>query len=189
MDRTSSIWKSSAANIGQTRGQADGCGLLPSRRHRRNLTDSMSLVHGTCIAIDAKGILLRGAPGSGKSDLALRLLGLTHLAAELVADDQVQLTRRGDELWAQAPTPIAGLLEVRGVGIVHLAALAAVRLCLVLDLHAPGARDMVPRLPEAAHCTIDGISLPLYPCMPFEASAPDKVALLVRCLDEDILRP
>ena len=48
---------------------------------------------------------------------------------------------------------------------------------------------MVPRLPEAGRCTIDGIGLPLYPCSPFEASAPDKVALLLRSLDEDILRP
>jgi HPr kinase/phosphorylase len=149
----------------------------------------MSLVHGTCIAIDTKGVLLRGAPGSGKSDLALRLLGLSHLGAKLVADDQVQLTRRGDELWAQAPAKIAELLEVRGVGIVRLAALGSVRLCLVLDLCASSARDMVPRLPEAGRCTIDGIGLPLYPCSPFEASAPDKVALLLRSLDEDILRP
>jgi len=170
-------------------GSVDGCGLLPSRPHRRSLPGNMSLLHGTCIAIDAKGVLLRGAPGSGKSDLALRLLGRTHLGANLVADDQVQMTRRGDELWAQAPARIAGLLEVRGVGIVRLAALASVRLRLVLDLSPPGARDMVPRLPEAGRCTIDGIVLPLYPCNPFEASAPDKVALLLRSLDEDILRP
>ena len=106
-----------------------------------------------------------------------------------MADDQVQLTRRGDELWAQAPAKIAELLEVRGVGIVRLAALGSVRLCLVLDLCASRDHDMVPRLPEAGRCTIDGIGLPLYPCSPFEASAPDKVALLLRSLDEDILRP
>ncbi len=159
--------------------------VLPSRPHGRNLADTMSLVHGTCIAVGAWAVLLRGAPGSGKSDLALRLLGQTHLGAQLVADDQVQLTRRGDELWARAPAPIAGLLEVRGIGVVEMAALAEVRLRLVLDLCA---QDTVPRLPKAARCTIDGVSLPLYPCLPFEASAPDKVALLLRSLDEDILR-
>ncbi len=145
----------------------------------------MSLIHGTCVAIGSCGVLLRGAPGSGKSDLALRLLGRAHLQARLVADDQVELSRRGPELWAQAPASIAGLLEVRGVGILRLDALAEVRLRLVLEL-CDGAD--VPRMPEAATCTIDGVNLPLYPYAPFEASAPDKAALLVRTLDEDILR-
>ncbi len=145
----------------------------------------MSLMHGTCITIGASAILLRGAPGSGKSDLALRLLGRAELEARLVADDQVQVERRGDQLWAQAPAAIAGLLEVRGIGIVRLEPLAAARLRLVLDL-VP-AED-VPRMPAAAACTIDGVALPLYPCAPFEASAPDKVALLARALDEDILQ-
>ncbi|MBT3372226.1 MAG: serine/threonine protein kinase [Rhodospirillaceae bacterium] len=145
----------------------------------------MSLIHGTCIAIGSCGVLLRGASGSGKSDLALRLLGRTYLDARLVADDQIQLSRRGTELWARAPASIAGLLEVRGVGIVRLDALEEARLRLILDLS--DAAD-VPRMPEAATCTIDGVDLPLYPCAPFDASAPDKVALLVRALDEDILR-
>ena len=148
----------------------------------------MSLLHGTCIAIGSSGVLLRGAPGSGKSDLALRLLGRCRLGAQLVADDQVQVTARADGLWAQAPAQIAGLLEVRGVGVVKMAALAEVRLRLVLDLCAPGGQHAVPRMPAAARCTIDGVDLPLYPCAPFEASAPDKVALLLRSLDEDILR-
>jgi hypothetical protein len=76
-------------------------------------------------------------------------------------------------------------LEVRGIGIVHLDCLAEARLRLVLDLLPIGD---VPRMPAAVTCTIDGIALPLYPCAPFEASAPDKVALLARSLDEDILR-
>ena len=80
----------------------------------------MSLIHGTCVAIGSCGVLLRGAPGSGKSDLALRLLGQAHLDAWLVADDQVQLSRRGNELWAQAPASIASLIEVRGLGIIRL---------------------------------------------------------------------
>ena len=145
----------------------------------------MSLIHGTCIAIGSCGVLLRGASGSGKSDLALRLLGRTYLDARLVADDQIQLSRRGTELWARAPASIAGLLEVRGVGIVRLDALEEARLRLILDLS--DAAD-VPRMPEAATCTIDGVDLPLYPCAPFDASAPGKVALLVRALDEAILR-
>jgi serine kinase of HPr protein (carbohydrate metabolism regulator) len=132
--------------------------------------------------------LLRGVPGSGKSDLALRLLGRTQLGAQLVADDQVMLTRRADELWARAPARIAGLLEVRGIGVLQMAALAEAPVRLILDLCVPGGPLAVPRMPEAARCTIDGVSLPLYPCASFEASAPDKVALLLRTLNEDILR-
>ncbi|MFP6747545.1 MAG: HPr kinase/phosphatase C-terminal domain-containing protein [Alphaproteobacteria bacterium] len=146
---------------------------------------SMRLLHGTCIAFGATGVLLRGPSGAGKSDLALRLIGRPDLAVRLVADDQIALTRRGGELWASAAEPITGMMEVRGVGLVRQDNLAEARLRLVLDLSPPGE---VPRLPEATCCTIDGVHLPLYLLAPFEASAADKIALLVRSLDEDILR-
>ena len=145
----------------------------------------MSVLHGTCIAFGTTGILLRGPSGAGKTDLALRLIGRSDLGVRLVADDQISLTRRGDELWAGPPAQIAGMMEVRGVGLLQMNYTAEAWLRLVLDLSAPGD---VPRLPQAAHCTIDGVPLPLYLIAPFEASAPDKIALLVRSLDEDILR-
>ena len=142
----------------------------------------MSLLHATCVAIGPWAILLRGPSGSGKSDLALRLLGRADLAARLVADDQVEVSRRGDELWATAPAQIAGMMEVRGVGLVTVESEMEARLGLVLDLSLP-----VSRMPEKTFYALDGVDLPLYPCAPFEASAPDKIALLVRSLDEDIL--
>lgn len=129
--------------------------------------------------------MLRGPSGAGKSDLALRLISRTDLGAGLVADDQVQVAPRGDELWARAPDTIAGMMEVRGVSLIHLECVAEARLRLVLDLCPTGD---IPRLPDRGSCTIDGIDLPLYLLAPFEASAPDKIALLVRSLDEDILR-
>ena len=148
----------------------------------------MTLVHGTCIAFGATGLLLRGPSGAGKSDLALRLINRPNIrpsmTARLVADDQVAVNRRDNELWASAPSQIAGLMEVRGVGLVRIEPVAEVRLRLVLDLGPPGA---MPRLPEADCFTIDRIAVPLYPCAPFEASAPDKIAILVRSLDQDIL--
>jgi len=101
------------------------------------------LVHATCVALGKQGVLLRGASGSGKSDLALRLIdrpgrgvGATVMEAGLVADDQVVLTRNGDDLIASAPGRIAGLLEVRGLGLVRVAPARAVRLALVVDLEA-----------------------------------------------------
>ncbi len=145
----------------------------------------MSQQHGTCIAFGAVGVLLRGPSASGKSDLALRLIGRVDLDVQLVADDQVHLQVRDGELWASPPEQIAGMMEVRGVGLVRMDFLAEVRLRLVLDLLDPAD---VPRLPDAGQCTIDGVTLPLYPFAPFEASAPDKIGLLVRSLDEDILQ-
>jgi HPr Serine kinase C-terminal domain len=77
-------------------------------------TDAL-MVHGTVVAIDGGGVLLRGPSGRGKSDLALRLIDA---GARLVADDQVLLQRSGMQVLARAPAVLAGLLEIRGVGIV-----------------------------------------------------------------------
>jgi HPr kinase/phosphorylase len=82
-------------------------------------------------------VLLLGKPGSGKSDLALRLLDRGFV---LVADDRVEVI----EGIARAPVALAGLLEVRGLGIVCLPALPQVRLALAVELDAPGARLPAP---------------------------------------------
>ena len=145
----------------------------------------MILAHGTCISIDGAGVLLRGPSGSGKSDLALRLLNRKDLNVLLVADDQVYLDRRGEDLWAAASDELSSMMEVRGVGLVAVDHMAEVRVRLVLDLCS---LENVPRLPQVSCCTIDRVTLPLYPCAPLEASAPDKVVLLARSLDGDILR-
>ena len=77
----------------------------------------MILAHGTCVSIDGAGVLLRGPSGSGKSDLALRLLNRKDLNVLLVADDQVYLDRRGEDLWAAASDELSNMMEVRGVGL------------------------------------------------------------------------
>ena len=99
------------------------------------------LVHATCVALGACGVLLRGPSGSGKSDLALQLIdlpgfgiGQAALAARLVADDQVMLTRAAGRLMAAPPPRLAGLLEIRGLGIVNLQKAGPVPLGLVVDL-------------------------------------------------------
>ncbi len=99
------------------------------------MTDTL-LVHATAIAIDGRAVLLRGASGSGKSDLALRLIDA---GARLVADDQSELWRRGEAIIVRAPATIAGLLEVRGIGIVRLDALPEAPLALIADLVEPEA--------------------------------------------------
>ena len=145
----------------------------------------MFLAHGTCSSIDGAGVLFRGPSGSGKSDLALRLINLIDLNVLLVADDQVYLDQRGEDLWAAASGELSSMMEVRGVGLVAVDHMTEVRVRLVLDLCS---LESVPRLPQVSSCIIDGVTLPLYPCAPLESSAPDKVVLLARSLDGDIFR-
>jgi len=114
----------------------------------------MNLVHASCVAFGDLGVLIRGKSGSGKSSLCLRLidgagfgLGANALRAELVADDQVELSRRGGIVFAAAPAALAGRLEIRGLGIVSLPYRREVALRLVVDLR-PASE--IERLPEAA---------------------------------------
>jgi serine kinase of HPr protein (carbohydrate metabolism regulator) len=131
------------------------------------------LVHATANAIDGRAVLLRGAPGAGKSDLGLRLIDA---GGRLVADDQSELTRRGESIIVRAPATIAGLIEVRGVGLFRVAALAEAPVALIVDLVAPEA---VERLPEPRHETIFGVAVPLLELAPFEASAAAKLRFAV----------
>jgi len=131
----------------------------------------MELVYGTTVAIDGRAVLLRGPSGSGKSDLALRLIAA---GAQLVADDQTRLVREAGRLVASAPDTIAGQLEVRGVGIVPVENVRRAPLDLVIDLVPP---EQVERYPEAGSCTYLEISVPLLALTPFEASTPAKVRL------------
>lgn len=137
------------------------------------------LLHATTVAIGGRGVLLRGPSGAGKSDLALRLIDA---GARLVADDQSELHREGDAVLVRSPGTIAGLLEVRGIGILQVDALAAVSLALIVDLAAP---QHIERLPEAGKETILGIALPAIRLAPFEASAPAKLRLALAALSGD----
>ena len=123
------------------------------------------------MSINGRAVLLRGKSGSGKSDLALRLIDA---GARLVADDQSRLWREGPAVLAGAPASIVGVIEVRGIGIVHLDSASAARLCLIADLVPP---DRVERLPEPRSETILGVAIPTLLLAPFEASAPAKLRL------------
>lgn len=129
----------------------------------------MEQVHATCIDIDGKGVLLRGPSGSGKSDLALRLIDG---GARLVADDRTDLTLRDDSVIATAPDATAGKMEIRGLAIVTVDFLTETPLVLVADLVGPAD---IERLPEPATMKLLGQSLALVHLAPFEASAPAKL--------------
>ena len=135
---------------------------------------STTQIHASCIELAGIGVLLRGPSGSGKSDFALRLIDA---GARLVADDRTDLAIEGGTLIASAPAPIAGRLEVRGLGIVAMANVRRTRVGLAVDLVAG---DRIERLPEARHCAYLGIELPLIALAPFECSAASKLRLAVR---------
>jgi serine kinase of HPr protein (carbohydrate metabolism regulator) len=137
------------------------------------------LVHATTVAIGGRAALLRGPSGSGKSDLALRLIDA---GARLVADDRSELRREGDSILVCAPATIAGLVEARGIGILRVDSVALARLSLIVDLVAP---DAIERLPEPRKETILGLSIPLIALAPFEASAPAKLRLALDALADD----
>ena len=136
----------------------------------------MIRVHATSVALPEGGVLLRGPSGSGKSDLALRLIDG---GARLVADDQTELRRIGEAIEAAAPQTIAGRIEVRGLGILLVPSVASTRLELVVDLVSAGELE---RLPKRQNCSLLGCSLPLLALTPFEASAAAKLRLALRAL-------
>jgi serine kinase of HPr protein (carbohydrate metabolism regulator) len=131
-------------------------------------------LHATCVAIGGQGVLITGPSGSGKSDLALRLIDR---GAELVSDDGTMVEARDGTLMARAGPNIAGRIEARGVGILALPHRASAKLALGIAL------DVVPeRLPDDPLPTrrIEGIDLPCLALAPFEASAAFKVEQALR---------
>jgi serine kinase of HPr protein (carbohydrate metabolism regulator) len=127
-----------------------------------------SPVHASSVMIDGRVLLLRGRPGVGKSDLALRLIDR---GALLIADDYTQLERRGTMLIASPPPAIAGKIEIRGLGIVEMAFAAEGPVALLLDLDA--APERLSEDPPAS-TDIEGVAIPTLPFAAIEASAPIK---------------
>lgn len=110
----------------------------------------------SCVAIGGRGVLIEGAPGSGKSSLALALIDR---GAVLVADDGVLLDKQDGRLWAFPPPAIAGLLEIRNVGLAKLpAAPSPVALRIRLDEGAPRYIEQAEQT-ELAGVTVPAIHL------------------------------
>jgi HPr kinase/phosphorylase len=131
-------------------------------------------LHASCVRIGHAGVLLLGRSGTGKSDLALRLIDR---GACLIADDQVLVERRTRRLIARAPDVLRGLIEMRGVGVVRLPWQPSTSLSLAVEL--TGARPK-QRLPGRRIYPLLGLSLPLVTLDPFAVSAPAALRVLLR---------
>ena len=124
-------------------------------------------IHATTVAIGGRGVLLTGASGAGKSDLALRLIDR---GAMLVSDDYTVLTPRDGVLVATPPATIAGRIEVRALGIVDVPYRAQAPVALAIAL---GAED--ERMPGPRRILLADIAVPQVTIDPYPASAPIKV--------------
>ncbi|MBE9636174.1 HPr kinase/phosphorylase [Salipiger mangrovisoli] len=100
------------------------------------------ILHATAVAVDGRALLIRGASGSGKSGLALEMMAR---GARLVSDDRVVLTLEDGGLWAAPPAPLAGLIEARGLGLLHAAHLPRAEVVALLDLDTPETERLPPR--------------------------------------------
>jgi len=137
------------------------------------------IIDGTAVAFGTGALLLTGASGSGKSDLALRLIDA---GARLIADDRVALILRDGKVLCRAPRDmppaLKGRIEARGIGIIPVAvAEGPVPLHWCVDL----VRGPVERLPAAENRRFLGIDVPLLRLDPFEASAVAKLRLAAAC--------
>jgi serine kinase of HPr protein (carbohydrate metabolism regulator) len=140
-----------------------------------NLRLSSETLHASTVAIDGRAVLITGPSGSGKSDLALRLLDRGFV---LVSDDQTIVKKIGTKLCASSPATIRGKLEIRGVGIVPVDHVEDVPVALVIELTSD-----IQRLPDdSRERPILGVAIPLISVYAMTASAPSKVAVALDLL-------
>jgi len=133
---------------------------------------SSETLHATAVAIDGRAVVLEGASGTGKSDLALRLIDR---GATLISDDRTLLIRQGDALIVRSPGAMRGSIEVRGLGIVTVPQVDDVPLALMVRL---GGEPQ--RLPERRQRRIAGVAVRELAFDAFEASAPLKIEWALR---------
>jgi HPr kinase/phosphorylase len=126
------------------------------------MTASSTSIHASAVQIGDQAVLIRGPSGAGKSRLAFELILAGRSGqlppAILVGDDRVHLDTRGREVWVRPVKQLAGLIEIRGLGIRDCDFVAEARVGLVVDLMADDAERLPP--PASHRATFDGIIIP-----------------------------
>ncbi len=130
-----------------------------------------AIVHASTVAHAGRALVIRGPSGAGKSAVAMHLIGL---GARLVADDRTALSLRGGRVLAAPPPAIAGLIEVRGLGLLRLPHLQGVPVHGVLDL---GQHEQA-RLPQPHSTQLLGQRVVLY----FHVPGAHFASALLHCL-------
>jgi hypothetical protein len=125
-----------------------------------------------------RGALIEGASGEGKSDLAIRAIAA---GWRLVADDRTVVFVSNGRLYGRAPRPLAGLIELRGIGVVTLAAAPFAEIVMLARGRPSGSAE---RFPEPDHQAVLGVILPAIDICPTEASAPIKLARAIEHLGQ-----
>ncbi len=118
-------------------------------------SDGMTLAHGSAVALGSQAVLIIGPAASGKSGLALELMGL---GAMLIGDDRVAVSQGADGLIAAPPPNIAGRIEARGVGILAADMARPTPIVLVVDM----GQVEDTRLPPPRLAIVAGVALPLF---------------------------
>ena len=140
----------------------------------------MNQFYATAVTYSGFGVLIRGPSGSGKSDLALRLIDN---GAGLISDDQVIIKVVGQELYLSPPESISGLIEVRGVGVIKIEYDRDIRLCLIVELDPSNDVQRTPRVKEEL---IKNIPVPVINLNAFENSVLAKIKMVLGYLDKKI---
>jgi HPr kinase/phosphorylase len=142
-------------------------------------TTIQTTIHASAVLVGARAVLIRGPSGAGKSRLALDLVeaGRARVLcfARLVGDDRVHVQAAAGRLLVRPAKPLAGLIEVRGLGILRLPHEPSAVVGLVVDLAA--ATERLPEL-EQKLAEIEGIKLPRLAVAPGAAALPCVLALL-----------
>ena len=136
---------------------------------------SSEMVHATTVAKDGRGVVIAGRSGSGKSDLALRLIDRGFV---LVSDDQTMISKSGERLIATAPGTIRGKLEVRGIGILEMPNAESAAVSLWVELS-----NEIKLLPDGEKHKILGVDVPQISLDAMTASAPIKVELALGMIE------
>ena len=136
--------------------------------------------YATAVTYCGFGVLIRGPSGSGKSDLALRLIDD---GAGLIADDQVVIKSVGRKLFLSPPDSLPGLIEVRGIGVIKIAYVRDIRLCLIIELDPSNEIQRIPTIEEEL---IKNIPVPVISMDAFESSVLAKIKIILGYLDKKI---